>query len=1264
MSTPERLPPLPDNRPESRPVRLLARLTSGIWWLLLIILVLLALYAGIGRQLTQNVDAFRDDLASELSERLGHDVSIGSLSSRWYWLDPAFTAENIEITNSDSGVQILNLQHLTIRLDALASLLRLRVVFEDFQADGLDITLNQKNSGELGIRGAEFPEPVSNRLRYWLEVAGKWLSEPYIKVTRINLGLRDNEGHLRHLDIPQLDLLYQQGLLRASGRAMESGTTRQLASFALVGKHIFRGEFSGQAYLNVDSGRLFDGLIDEYQWRDVRVQGFDLGGEAWLTFRDGIMQQVSGTVTTPYLQLGVENQSLAPLEDIRARFGWRRHRTVMEEETQGDQPATIGEWHLSDLTWNWNDHRMPAFSLKVLPGPERVSVSADAVSLQPLRQLVSRLGLLPPVAGDALEDYRPVGFLDDVNVQIPGRGDRSFEFSARLRNVGAAAYNGAPAASGVNGFIYTDQNAGYVRARAGEQPVTLAFPELFSSEWSLPELSARVAWRLNGPVTRVYADDIRLRYGDDTRLNGAFDLRLEQQGEDNLSLRVGVENGSASMIADFVPEKVVDAGLYDWLTTAVTDGEVPAGAYYGHGQIGRDAPSGSFVSSMWYEFSNGTVRYDPEWPEVTRAHGRVAIQNGDTRVSLESGETGGLTLDPGTVTVTPGDEGALVEIDVSAPVTGSALGWWMANSPLGSMAGPRVAALDYGGDYALDLNIDLPLNTSDEVVVEAGVATENGALGYPEADLRWEGINGSLSYHTKNGFSGGPLQARFLQEPVEVSFSQVSEEGSGAGLLSLRQTGSLSVPRALRQSGLAGAGADSSANSDDSLYGLEGRIDYSAVLDVPADSKPRLTVSSGLEGLSIDWPGPFSKKAAESAPLVAQVDPEAEAGLAIAGRWEDRASFDLQFNPSGVELTFSELHLGQQTLQNLHLEALDLGDRWVVRTQSERAAGRVMIPDDNGTITADFEVLRLLRTSDPAEDTPELLTIEQQLDAFRALDMVNWPNVDVSISELRLNSDNLGRWSFRLRPQHQQLNVTDIQGRVDSLTLLGDMTWSVVNNRETSQFSGTLSGGGLSDLDGLFGTEIPLSNKQSHIELDLDWPGRPDDFALKDLSGSVSVRLDDGVILKSNNSAQLFRIFNLLNADTLWRRLKLDFSDLYERGVAFDAISGKANLEDGLLTLDPELQVVGPSGAFKLSGQTSLAREDLDMRLVVVLPLTQNLPLAALLMGAGAPIGGALFVLDKVLGDPLSKLTSATYNVTGTWADPKVDLKGVFDTGD
>jgi uncharacterized protein YhdP len=1250
---------------ESQPVRLIALFTGAIWWLLVVILVLFALYAGIGRQLTQNVDAFRDDLSHELSARLEHDVSIGSLSSRWFWLDPSFTAQDIEVTNPDSGVRVLSLQHLTIRFDALASLMRFRIVFEDFEAEGLELTLNQEDSGDVGVRGADLPAPLSNRFRHWVEVAGKWLSDPYIKVTRVSLGIRDNQGQLRHLDIPQLDLLYQQGLFRASGRAMQSATTQQLASFTLVGKHFFRGDFTGQLYLDLDSGRLFDGLVDEYQWRDIRIEGFDLGGEAWLTFREGILQQVSGTVRTPYLQLGVAGESLAPLENISARFGWRRHSAVMEApEEAGEQPETIGEWHLKQLTWTWSGDNVPPFSLLLSPKPEGFSITADALPLRPLRRLAGILPLLPGEAREALEHYRPVGFLDGMTLSVPGVDGKSFELSGRMRNVGAAAYGGAPAAKNVNGLIYVDESSGYVEARSGIQPVTLAFPELFGREWSLSELAATVAWQLEGPVTRVYSDDIRLSYGEGARFNGGFDLKLDQQGDDDLGLRVGVENADASMLADFVPEKMVDAGLYEWLTTAIKEADITSGVYYGHGQIGAGAPPESFVSSMWYEFNNGTVRYDEAWPEVTKARGKVVVQNGDTLVSLETGETGGLSLNPGTIAVIPQDEGALVRVDVSALVPGDVIAFWMANSPFGEMAGPQAESLKYGGDYELDLDIDLPLGSGGALVVKAAVSTSNGYVGYPDADLSWEDISGSLTYHTIEGFSGGPLGARFLGEPVEVMFSQLSSgKASGADMLTIRQTGSVSLPGVLRQTGLIDANAGASGDNGGSSYGLKGRIDYSAELDVAADTASRITVRSSLEGLAIDWPGLFSKKSAEAAPLVAQIDPDSANGIAITGSWQDRATFDLLLKASGAELTFGELYLGDQTLTNIHLEALDLGDRWVLTTRSERAVGRIVFPDDDRAVTADFEVVRLIRDNAKAKDAPELLTIEQQLEAFRAMDIANWPDVDIAISELQLNEDSLGRWSFHLRPEPYQLNITGIEGRLKSLTLLGDMTWSVIDNRETSQFSGSVAGGALADLSELFESEIPLSNKQSNIELELDWAGRPDEFEFASLSGAVSLRLDDGVILERNNSAQVFRIFNLLNADTLWRRLKLDFSDLYERGVAFDAISGKARLNDGLLTMDPELQVVGPSGAFKLSGSTDLANEVLDMRLVVVLPLTQNLPLAALLMGAGAPIGGALFVLDKVLGDPLSKLTSATYNVTGTWDEPKVDLRQVFDTG-
>src|SRR5690606_18300304 len=71
--------------------RVLASLASLVWWSLLVFLVLLALYAGLGRQLTANIDQFSARAAQILSEKTGLEVSVGHLSSSWQWLNPSIT---------------------------------------------------------------------------------------------------------------------------------------------------------------------------------------------------------------------------------------------------------------------------------------------------------------------------------------------------------------------------------------------------------------------------------------------------------------------------------------------------------------------------------------------------------------------------------------------------------------------------------------------------------------------------------------------------------------------------------------------------------------------------------------------------------------------------------------------------------------------------------------------------------------------------------------------------------------------------------------------------------------------------------------------------------------------------------------------------------------------------------------------------------------------------------------------------------------------
>ncbi|GAA3570458.1 YhdP family protein [Marinobacter xestospongiae] len=1339
--------------------RLLQRLSSLVGWLLVAVLVLLALYAAIGRQLVQNIGEFRSQLEAELSEAVGYPVTIGELEGRWRLLDPVLEARELALAAPNAAdAPLVRLDSLRIRLDTLSSLWRLRVVFEEFEADRLDLTLAQASSGRLHLDGlpdatveddVRVPIPadaLTSGSQDWLPVLGRWLSDPAIRVTRVNLGLRTADQPVRHIEIPQLDLTYHAGLFSATGRAMRLGTTHQLASFNLLGRHFFRGDFTGQLYVDVNSGRLFDSLVSRYRWRGLGVEGFDAGGQAWLTFRDGTLEQLNGRLQVPFLQLRAQEESMAPVENLSLAFGWRG--TVVP----GQDSLLSGELHLQDVRWDWLGETVSGFNLRLKRRDGELSLQGQGVPVGPLARFSAGIGLLPVEASHALENYRPTGFLDDVSMRLPlADGAAEFTLQAQLRQVAVQPFDGAPALAGVNGQLQVGRDWG--RVVLASDDLELGFPELFLDRWSFTDARAEVAWQLDGPLTRVWSEGLSLRYGEpttppgrQTELEGAFDLRLDQEGEDNLGLRVAVREGTADMLPEFVPARVIDAELYQWLATAIPEARIEEGVFYGHGTVSSGAPDYSFTSSMYYRFSDARVRYDSRWPEVTGVSGWVQVHDDRATVAVDRARSGGLALEPSRVELVPDGDELVLEVSTAADVTAPHIRHWLANSPLGELAGEAPDAIEVAGDYHLDLDLTLPLTGPGEPQVNARVQTGNGEVAHPDSGLVWQQLRGDVTYRTGEGIVGEPFLADLNGMPVTVGLEYREADDA----LVVSQSGSLSVTEL---SGLL----ELPASLD---TGLAGRFNYTARLNLASDAAPGVSLYSSLIGLASDWPMPLGKTSDVMAPLQAMLDWTPEGRLQLAGVWQDRLAFRLawqdgefdrgqlamgseqaelppgegievvgrveevpidawvdrverltsslspspppsDFDPElvgpprpemapatagtapsatvpadtnalierwlyGIQLSVGQLRVLGQAFPELDVAATFSDGVWSIDTRSDRAVGELRLPmDKQQTVSVRFPYLRL---ASPEEETiaaiPAPLTSAEQVDAFRAMAMEGWPNISVVIDELAMDNRSLGRWSFLLVPDAKAVHVQSLSGVLGSLSFDGDLYWDIHDGRQLTRLQGDLHGQDLGDLAQMMGSEAPLRNEQTQLVLNLEWPGRPDEFTLTRLDGEVSVRLDEGVILERNNTALLFRLFNVLNADTLWRRLKLDFSDLYERGVAFDAISGTAELSDGTLSWAPELQIVGPSGAFKLSGSTDLVTETLDMRMVVVLPLTQNLPLAALLLGAAPPIGGALFVLDKVLGDPLSRLTSATYTVRGRWDNPVVELRNVFDTGD
>ena len=139
------------------------------------------------------------------------------------------------------------------------------------------------------------------------------------------------------------------------------------------------------------------------------------------------------------------------------------------------------------------------------------------------------------------------------------------------------------------------------------------------------------------------------------------------------------------------------------------------------------------------------------------------------------------------------------------------------------------------------------------------------------------------------------------------------------------------------------------------------------------------------------------------------------------------------------------------------------------------------------------------------------------------------------------------------------------------------------------------------------------------------------------------------------------RAFGALNVNSIFRRLRLDFTDVVNSGMAFDTLKGKADIVDGVMTLTEPVTLEGPGGKLLIAGMTDLNSGELDMKLAVTFPITGTLPLVAVLAGFAPPVAACIYVTERRVGDELERFTSASYSIKGTVSQPDVQLNKAFD---
>lgn len=1275
----------------NRLARLLVVLLRTMLGLFALVLVLTALYASLGRQLTPLVAEYRAEVEAKAREALGMPLSIGSLEGGWSGLAPLLTVHDLMVGEGSSAVR---LDQVRLVPDVLGSLLAREPRLANLQVEGLQLNVRQDEQGHWAVEGL----PVRQ-------------SQPPLDVQQLlqrlpmleELSLLDSQLTLEPFEQKPLSLTYASFTLRSSATRLRldghlllpDGQPLALRIKTRLDSKDWRAS-SAEVYLSLPQSD-WAKLLPAGLTREWRVEKAALGGEFWLDWDQGQLQRAYARLQAPELRAGYAQRKAVQIDDLGLN-------AYVERRDDGFE-LLIDSLALSLGKTRWGElHLGLRHQLAQGEGEEQWQLRADRIDLTPLTPLILALAPLPETAAEALGALKPEGTLHNLQATyLPQRSDpKRLQFSANLEQIGIGAWHGVPAVENGSGSITGDLGGGELLADS--ENFGLHLDTLFPDIWRYRQASARLLWQLDDSAFTLRSPYLQV-VGDEGRIAGDFLIRLMKDPalEDYMDLRVGIRDGDAKYTGKYLPtlSPGLSPKLAEWLQTAIRGGKVDEGWFEYQGSLQKGADASARSLSLFFRVHDAELAFQPGWPVLREARGEVLIEDSGVQVRVPQGRLLNSKVEAVNVDIPHVDSGQTSHLLIDGQLQ-SSLGdalKILQEAPIGTAA--IFAGWQGEGPLAGKLKLDIPLAQGQAPKVVVDFATEGARLQLATPKLELSQLKGAFRYDTANGLSAPDIRAQVFGRAVQGK----AVAGGPRGNVQTRIEANGRVPVKTLSSWLGVTRP----------LPLSGELPYKlSVLLAGADSQ--LSVTSDLKGALIDLPAPYGKAAADTRPAtwrmtlqgnerrywldyaeqlslafaapVGQLQqgrgllrlggaravlPSGQ-GLRVSGRiaeldwsaWQDTAkryaatqnnSEALQFF-RGADLQIDRFKGFGSELEQLAVQLQPAQQGWSLDLDSALAKGNVLLPS---AADAPIQITLARLTFPPAEPpaAPDAPVVDKP-DPLAGFDPSQVPMLDLHIDKVLQGDQLLGSWSLKARPMPQGVRFNELSMGLKGIQLQGTLGWQGAPGNTRTWFKGRLEGHNLADVLLAWGFAPTATSESFRLNVDGGWPGSPAWLSLKRYSGSLEPRLRKGQFVEVQGSASALRVFGLLNFNSIGRRLRLDFSDLLGRGLSYDTTKAVLVAQDGVFNTREPLKVVGPSSTLELNGKLDMARDQIDAKLLVTLPVSNNLPLAALIVGAPA-VGGALFVVDKLLGDRVARFASVQYSVKGDWKDPQISFEKPFE---
>lgn len=1256
-------------------------------------IVLIASHA-IAYYLEKNSHVLEELVESQLQNKVTFDkIDVGI-----HLLFPSVSMNNFTI-QSGTEEKILAFDSAGVRLNIPQSILSGQIIIDTLFLRGFNALVHRNKNNEISIAEFQLSNATKNNsassqtLQSFLSILKQTnliISEskilfvdemkiiPTVFVSDISLKMKNNNE--RH----QISL---------SAKLNESET---LLDFRLDfnGKIDEIAHWDGKVYAAVDNLNHHTLLhflqkdvlqIEEFQLNNVKADA-----KVWSTIDRGKLQSIHGELLVENTSLKrVDNDRSIHFDTLSTNFKFERKQTqtqISGVKTNHEAVKNETIWLLDlyglNLTAESQKISEKYLSLKINKDEDKpvseAQIFIDKLEFSEFSHIISFFA--PQNFSDNIYSYlKPRGSLENIiakfkfNTAEMPIDIQHYQVQTDINDFAMNAILSLPKIRHLSAQLVFNESMGQAIINSSDMKLNLK--SLFRNSWLFSELKGNVFWQKEGSEWFLGAEKLLIKSPDFAALNANLNLWIAPRGQLFMDLTAFYENVNVEAIHKYVPAKVMNEGLVEWLDRALISGRVPDGGIVFRGKL-NEFPYTQHNGNMDIVFNteNVLLEYLHEWPRLSEINAQVQftqkgmlVEGQHSKIFSAQSDNVRVDLDDYLQRI------LLIQGDIKSGLDDGLK--FLQQSKL--VSDNVIDMIDATGDIDIKLNLKIPLLAGNGKPDLKTRIRLNNTDYYPPGFDRKDGlvshVKGDIIIHNQD-INAKKLSAKIMGQSAKVIIKTAkrSSKSTRDPDISINIDSKISMTQVRKYNLMPKLLLPLS----DQLSGT-GNIKLNIKLP-NAQRGLSFNIDSNLKNIRSKLPAPFNKSAKEIFPFSMSFSETKPSGknnnnntvllkVSYAKLLSLALLLDRTLNTDGLELLKGSLAFeGDEAklpeknilrisgaLKQLPLEqwqsVFNLSPDDVNKSQKENTP-----PVKNRFIPIEIAMTELV--------LPELQFARHDTDKSKK-SMAGKTKADSSpgpeyfpllngyINSLKLGNIDLGRFSIQSSRVGKAIifDAITLEGAFFSFNSKGK--WHHWNSSPEVDMEGRFETASLEKVLIAFGYDQLIRQGKTQASGYLSWPGGLSDFSKETMKAKLNIEVEKGAWIEGK-PGPAGRMLGLLNMNAFSRRLSLDFSDFSHEGFEFDKIEGDFRFKNAVVYTD-NLQIYSPSAKVLLTGHTELLTEKFDQRVTVIPEVSATLPIAG--AAVAGPAGAAVVWLgQKLLGSQLNKITAYDYTIKGNWDNPVI----------